>query len=198
MINFVAFTRRRMAAVEHQVRTSWVRCLDTLVGSDGCDIAAELAAMLPMRARGMPLVAEAGQIAVRNKTDADQRTRPGQPMDVEEDAVANGDMCAEYIEWRANRASDDLMTPLVNATFEDEHGAAARATRRNASAARQGVPGSARSFAAVVRPVNSTMRTAARVRASKFARSILSGVSTLSNRYHGAARKLTIGTPAMW
>ena len=36
---------------------------------------------------------------------------------------------AEYIEWRAEHPSDDLMTKLLNAEFEDETGAVRRLTR---------------------------------------------------------------------
>src|ERR1700710_1811726 len=41
------FTPRRMAAIEDQIRDYCVRCLDPLVGSDGFDIIAQLAAMMP-------------------------------------------------------------------------------------------------------------------------------------------------------
>jgi cytochrome P450 len=124
------FTPRRMAALEDQVRDYCVRCLDPLVGSDGFDIVSELAAQLPMRVIGMLLgIPEADQVAVRNKTDADLRTRPGQPMKVREGSVANGDMFAEYIEWRSKHPSDDLMTQLLNAEFEDEHGEVRTLTR---------------------------------------------------------------------
>ena len=44
------------------------------------------------------------------------------PMEVKEESVANGDMFADYIEWRAKHPSDDLMTQLLNAEFEDENG----------------------------------------------------------------------------
>jgi cytochrome P450 len=124
------FTPRRMAALEDQVRAYCVRCLDPLVGSDGFDIIAELAAELPMKVIGMLLgIPEEDQVAVRNKTDADLRTRPGQPMKVREGSVANGDMFADYIEWRAQHPSDDLMTQLLNAEFEDETGETRTLTR---------------------------------------------------------------------
>lgn len=48
------FTPRRMAALEDQIRQYCVRCLDPLVGSQGFDIIAELASMMPMRVIGMP------------------------------------------------------------------------------------------------------------------------------------------------
>jgi cytochrome P450 len=69
-------------------------------------------------------------VAVRNKTDANLRTEPGKPMDVKEDEVANGAMFAEYIEWRAEHPSDDLMTQLLEAEFEDEHGEVRTLTRQ--------------------------------------------------------------------
>jgi cytochrome P450 len=125
------FTPRRMAALEDQVREFCVRCLDPLVASDGFDIVAEFAAMLPMRVIGMLLgIPESDQIAVRDKTDAELRTKPGRPMAVREGSVANGDMFAEYIEWRAKHPSDDLMTQLLNAEFEDEQGRQRTLTRQ--------------------------------------------------------------------
>jgi cytochrome P450 len=124
------FTPKRMAALEDEVREYCGRCLDPLVGSDGFDIITELAAELPMRVIGMLLgIPEEDQVAVRNKTDADLRTRPGQPMKVREGTVANGDMFADYVDWRAKHPSDDLMTKLINAEFEDEHGEKRTLTR---------------------------------------------------------------------
>jgi cytochrome P450 len=125
------FTPRRMAALEEQVRRFCVGCLDPLVGSSRFDIVAELGSMMPMRVIGMLLgIPEQDQVAVRNKTDANLRTEPGRPMDVKEDEVANGDMFSEYVEWRASHPSDDLMTQLLNAEFEDEAGQVRTLTRQ--------------------------------------------------------------------
>jgi cytochrome P450 len=125
------FTPRRMAQLEDQVRQFCVRCLDPLVGSDGFDIIAELGSMLPMRVIGMLLgIPEQDQVAVRNKTDHNLRTRPGKPMVIVQDEVANGAMFADYIEWRSRHPSDDLMTVLLNAEFEDEAGESRRLTRQ--------------------------------------------------------------------
>ncbi len=124
------FTPRRMAALEDQVRDYCAGCLDPLVGSDGFDIITELAATLPMRVIGMLLgIPEEDQVAVRNRTDANLRTVPGQPMAVTEENVARGDHFAEYIEWRAEHPSDDLMTQLLTAEFEDETGTTRTLTR---------------------------------------------------------------------
>ena len=49
-------------------------------------------------------------------------------MKVTEDFVG-GAMFAEYIDWRADHPSDDLMTELLQAEFEDETGTVRRLTR---------------------------------------------------------------------
>src|SRR4051812_19636869 len=125
------FTPRRMAALEDQVRAFCARSLDPLVGADGFDIIDELASVMPMRVIGMLLgIPEQDQVAVRNKTDANLRTVPGQPMEVKEENVASGDLFADYVEWRAAHPSDDLMTQLLNAEFEDEDGELRTLTRQ--------------------------------------------------------------------
>ena len=125
------FTPRRMALLEDQVRAYCVRCLDPLLDCEGFDIIAELASMLPMRVIGMLLgIPEEDQVAVRNKTDRDLRTRPGQPMRIDQSEVATGAMFADYVEWRSHHPSDDLMTILLNAEFEDESGDSRTLTRQ--------------------------------------------------------------------
>lgn len=117
------FTPRRMAELEDQVRDYCVRCLDPLVGEKRFDLISDFAAELPMRVIGMLLgIPESDQVAVRDHTDENLRTEPGKPMVVTEDRVADGSLFTEYIDWRAENPSDDIMTILLNAEFEDEHG----------------------------------------------------------------------------
>jgi cytochrome P450 len=124
------FTPKRMAALEDQVRAFCASCLDPLVGNDRFDIVAELGVVMPMRVIGMLLgIPESDQTAVRDKSDAFLRTEAGQPMELEQDAIANGDMFAEYVEWRSKHPSDDLMTALLNAEFDDETGTVRTLTR---------------------------------------------------------------------
>jgi cytochrome P450 len=125
------FTPRRMAAIEDQIRRFCVRCLDPLVGSDGFDIIAELASMMPMRVIGMLLgIPEDDQISVRDANDANLRTKAGTPMKVvDADRIADGRIYADYIDWRAKNPSDDLMTALLTVEFEDEHGVTRKLTR---------------------------------------------------------------------
>ncbi len=126
------FTPRRMAAIEDQIREFCIGCLDPHVGSDGFDIVAELASMMPMRVIGMLLgIPESDQIGYRDKQDANLRTKPGAPMKVSNaDAIADGRMFADYVQWRSNNPSDDLMTALLNVEFEDERGQTRKLTRK--------------------------------------------------------------------
>jgi len=126
------FTPRRMAEVEDQIRQFCIRCLDPLVGSDGFDIIAELASMMPMRVIGMLMgIPEDEQISVRDANDANLRTRPGAPMKVvKADAIADGSVYADYVDWRAKNPSDDLMTALLNVEFDDENGVRRKLTRK--------------------------------------------------------------------
>jgi cytochrome P450 len=126
------FTPRRMAALEDQIRRYCVNCLDPLVGSDSFDIIAELASMMPMRVIGMLLgIPESEQVSVRDANDANLRTKPGAPMRVANaDKIADGSIYADYVEWRSQNPSDDLMTALLNVEFEDENGVSRKLTRK--------------------------------------------------------------------
>jgi len=124
------FTPKRMAALEDQIREFCVQCLDPFVGSDGFDISRELGDVMPMKTIGMLLgIPEEDQVAVREKNYGDLRTTPGKPIKVDQKKVASGDIFTEYVEWRSKHPSDDLMTQLLNAQFEDEDGETRKLTR---------------------------------------------------------------------
>ena len=123
------FTPKRVAALEPQIRDFCARSLDGLVGGGGFDFVADLGAQMPMRVISMLLgIPEPDQEAVRDRVDANLRTAPGEPMQVSAD-FAKGEMFGEYVDWRAEHPSDDLMTELLNAEFEDETGTTRRLTR---------------------------------------------------------------------
>jgi cytochrome P450 len=124
------FTPRRMAALESKIREFCAHSLDPLVGAGGFDFIADLGAQMPMRTIGMLLgIPEADQEAIRDQVDANLRTEAGRPMETPAMEVFSGEMFAEYIDWRAERPSDDLMTEMLQAEFEDEHGVVRRLTR---------------------------------------------------------------------
>ena len=123
------FTPRRVAALEPKIREFCARSLDPLVGSGGFDFIADLGAQMPMRVIGMLLgIPEDDQEAVRDRSDAALRTEAGQPMQVSSH-FATGEHFAEYIDWRAEHPSDDIMTELLNVEFEDETGIVRRLRR---------------------------------------------------------------------
>ena len=123
------FSPRRVAELEPKIREFCVRSLDQLAGAGEIDFIADIGAQLPMRVIGMLLgIPEQDQEAVRDRVDANLRTEAGKPMKVTEDFVG-GDMFAEYIDWRADHPSDDIMTELLQAEFEDETGQVRRLTR---------------------------------------------------------------------
>ncbi len=51
-------------------------------------------------------------------------------MVIRQEKVANGEMFADYVEWRAEHPSDDLMTMLLHAEFEDGAGETRTLTRQ--------------------------------------------------------------------
>ena len=124
------FTPRKMNALEGKVRELCARSLDPLVGTGRFDFIADLGAQMPLRVIGMLLgIPESDQEAVRDRVDADLRTKPGKPMKFSGEGFASGEIFAEYIDWRAKHPSDDLMTELLNAEFEDETGTMRRLAR---------------------------------------------------------------------
>ena len=127
------FTPRKMDALEPKVREFCERSLDPLVGSGGFDFIADLGAQMPMRTIGMLLgIPEQDQEAIRDRLDEGMRIEEGEeyapPMD-DDFMAAGGEMFAEYVDWRAQHPSDDLMTELLNAEFEDETGMTRRLSR---------------------------------------------------------------------
>jgi cytochrome P450 len=124
------FTPRKMNALEPQVRAFCARSLDPLVGAGGFDFVRDLGAQMPMRVIGMLLgIPEEDQEAIRDQSDANLRTEPGQPMRFPVAEVMSGAAFADYIDWRAEHPSDDLMTELLHAEFDDEAGTRRRLSR---------------------------------------------------------------------
>jgi cytochrome P450 len=124
------FTPKKMNALEPQIRELCARSLDPLVGAGGFDFIRDLGAQMPMRVIGMLLgIPEHDQEAIRARSDADLRTEPGKPMQYSQERFVTGEAFAEYVDWRAEHPSDDLMTELLHAEFEDETGTTRCLTR---------------------------------------------------------------------
>ncbi|HLN16961.1 MAG TPA: cytochrome P450 [Acidimicrobiales bacterium] len=124
------FTPKKMAAIEPKVREFCARTLDPLVGAARFDFIADLGAEMPMRTIGYLLgIPEEDQEAIRDRLDEGLRLEEGEEAKVVTRDFDTVSMFADYIEWRAEHPSDDLMTELLNAEFDDEHGERRRLTR---------------------------------------------------------------------
>jgi cytochrome P450 len=110
------FTPRKVLALEPQIREFTTRCLDPLVGSDRFDFVNDLGEQMPMRVIGMLLgIPEDRQQQI---TDHGEETLNKDKVD----SLATGEVFAEFVDWRTEHPSDDIMTDLLNAEFEDETG----------------------------------------------------------------------------
>jgi cytochrome P450 len=124
------FTPRKMNLIEPKVRAYCARSLDPLVGSGGFDFITDLGAMVPMRTIGMLLgIPEQDQEALRDQIDEGLRLGEGTMPDAADFLGDQASSFDEYIEWRSKHPSDDLMTELLEAEFDDETGTTRRLTR---------------------------------------------------------------------
>ena len=127
------FTPRRMAEIEPKVREFCARSLDPLVGSGGFDFIRDLGAQMPMRTIGMLLgIPEKDQESIRDRLDEGLRLEEGVMPELTADYSPGGGVeeFQEYIAWRAEHPSDDLMTDLLNAEFEDVTGTVRKLTQQ--------------------------------------------------------------------
>jgi len=124
------FTPKKMNALEPQIRDFCAHILDPLVGGERLDFVRDLGAIMPMRVIGMLLgIPEEDQRAVQERGDEKLRRSPGLPRDYSSNNFADGTFFAEYIDWRSSNPSDDLMTELLQAEFEDDTGTMRKLTR---------------------------------------------------------------------
>ena len=125
------FTPKKMNAIEPKVRQLCADSLDPLVGSGGFDFILDLGAQMPMRTIGMLLgIPEQDQEAIRDRIDDGLRLKEGAMPDLSSyESGAQTNSFEEYIDWRAEHPSDDLMTELLQAEFEDRTGTRRRLTR---------------------------------------------------------------------
>ncbi|MFI8075832.1 cytochrome P450 [Streptomyces sp. NPDC086033] len=115
------FTPRRIAQLEPKIRAYCERVLEPVTGVDRFDLVAAVGAEMPMRVIGMLLgIPEADQVRYRDRTDATLETGDGGRIDSGE--ILNAEGFQDYIDWRKKHPSDDLMTELTTAEFEDENG----------------------------------------------------------------------------
>lgn len=125
------FTPKKMNALEAQVRAFTASALDPFVGEPGFDLIAELGAVMPMKTISMLLgIPEEHQEAVRDTVNKNLSTEAGEAMEIGDDHLEiGGDVLGDYIDWRIQHPSDDLITELLTTEFEDASGTVRTLTR---------------------------------------------------------------------
>ncbi|HVV75493.1 MAG TPA: cytochrome P450 [Mycobacteriales bacterium] len=125
------FRPKKIAELEPKIREFCARSLDPLIGAGGFDFVGNLGAEMPMRTIGYLLgIPEKDQVAIREAVDASLRIgEDGKPAVDQVDIGAMSQLFEEYIDWRAEHPSDDLMTEMLNAEFEDVDGTMRRLNR---------------------------------------------------------------------
>jgi len=124
------FTPKKMNAIEPKVREFCARTLDPLVDAGGFDFVKDLGAVMPILTIGMLLgIPEQDQVAIRDRIDAGMRLDDDTEVPTGDLAMAGSELFSDYIDWRADHPSDDLMTELLNAEFDDETGTTRKLAR---------------------------------------------------------------------
>ncbi|OMC53291.1 cytochrome [Mycobacterium sp. IS-2888] len=124
------FTPRRMEAIEPLTRAFCVRALDPLVGTGKFDFVENLGSMIPMRTIGYLLgIPEDSQESIRDRGGRSLTLKEGTFRPATKEFFEQSyQMFADYIDWRVDHPSDDLMTQLLNAEVEED-GSTRRLTR---------------------------------------------------------------------
>ncbi len=125
------FRPKAIADLEPKVRQYCADALDPLTGSGGLDFIGDLGAFMPMRTIGLLLgIPEADQERIRDHIDEGLKLKEdGEPTLAADFGTMQNELFADYIDWRAKHPSDDLMTELLQAEFEDVDGARRKLSR---------------------------------------------------------------------
>jgi cytochrome P450 len=127
-----AFTPRRIAGLETQIRDIVRGYLDAQVGGSGFDFVADFGAKVPMMVISSMLgVPEADREQIREWTDQTLHREPGEVDPTARIGPIMGQVAARfmgYVNERRARPTDDMMTDLLEAEVEDETGGKRRLT----------------------------------------------------------------------
>jgi cytochrome P450 len=125
-----AFTPRRIAGLETQIREIVRGYLDPQVGGSGFDFVADFGAKVPMMVISSMLgVPEEDREQIREWTDQTLHREPGEVDPTPRIGPIMGQVAATflgYVNERRARPTDDMMTDLLEAEFEDASGAKRR------------------------------------------------------------------------
>jgi cytochrome P450 len=119
------FTSRKVAEIEPKIREMCAERLDPREGTGRFDFAADLGAIMPSRVVAMLIgIPDERSEEVRDHFDSFRREENEARHD-----VFDGAIFAEYLDWRIDNPSNDVISQLLHAEFEDETGTTRRLTR---------------------------------------------------------------------
>ncbi|OBJ50156.1 cytochrome P450 [Mycobacterium asiaticum] len=124
------FTPRKMREVEATARQFCAESLDPFVGTGSFDFIANLGAEMPVRVvcrlLGIP---DEMRHEVIDLAEGHVNTEPGGEMKAASSGLETGQLFAEYLDWRAEHPSDDVVTELLGVEFTDLDGTVRGLTR---------------------------------------------------------------------
>jgi cytochrome P450 len=127
-----AFRAKHIAALEVQIRQFCAEALDPKVGTGSFDFIRDLGAYMPMKTIGMLLgIPDKDQATIREIIDKGLAlTDDGEANAAQgEMGARNQEMFGEYIDYRAQHPSDDIMTELMQADLQLPDGTTRHLTR---------------------------------------------------------------------
>ena len=124
------FTPRRVSSLEPHIRQLCSDLLDPHVGTDGFDFVRDLAAVVPMRVIGMLLgIPDSEQVRIRDHFESNRKKRVEDKETAGQNYGVDGAIFAEFIDYRAENPSDDIMSHLLHTEFEGADGAMRKLSR---------------------------------------------------------------------
>jgi cytochrome P450 len=118
------FTPRAVNGLESQIRALCVEIVDGLVGRQSFDFMRDFALQLPVQVIGMlvgvPKEDQADLLAVFQKNMHEGTADP--EHDLTQGILDAAAWFNDYLDWREQNPSDDVMTQLMKFEFEDETG----------------------------------------------------------------------------
>ena len=124
------FTPKKVGSLEGEVRRYCSDILDRISGSEGFDFVADIGLEVPMRVIGMLLgIPQEQQESIRDRFTEVPEAEEGQEKEDYAGGLFSVDILNDYVEWRSENPSNDVVTELLTVEFEDEHGVHRRLTK---------------------------------------------------------------------
>ena len=128
------FNPSHIAEMETMVRDLCATTFEAFVGSTGFDLIHDVGAVVPTQMVGMLIgIPEEDLPRVRAEVEASIQKRVDNTQESYAMMAVHYVVFNEYLDWRVDHPSDDLMTELMNAEFTDDSGAKRRPSRGRCS-----------------------------------------------------------------